>query len=284
MRRMTPGDVDAARTMASSALAGGPEERERMIGHTAEERTRRRARFLHLLSTDGPGAWVAVDGERIVGVSLALKREGLWGLSLLAVDAEYQALGLGGELLERALAHGKDCRGWMTVSSTHPAAMRSYALAGLHLRPTLWAVGVPRAVRSADSAARDGTMRDLEMAAEVDRIVRGASHAADLAFMMENGARLLVLDGPGERGYAVESDGTIFLLAATHLSVAADLLRACLARASGRRVEVQWISADQSWAVPVVLAAGLALEPAGCVCVKGEVGPLTPYLPSGAFL
>lgn len=281
---MAPDDADAAHTMAGIALAASPEERERVLGRTPEERAGRRGRVLHLLSTDGPGAWVAADGERVVGVSLALKREGLWGLSLLAVDAEYQGMGLGGELLGRALAYGRDCRAWMTVSSTHPAAMRSYALAGLHLRPTLWAVGVPRADQPADSAVREGTKRDLEMAAAVDRSVRGAAHGSDLAFMMESGARLLVSDGPEGRGYAVESDGTLLLLAATDERVAADLLRTCLARASGRRVEVQWISADQSWAVPVVLAAGLALEPAGCVCARGEVGPLTPYLPSGAFL
>jgi hypothetical protein len=33
-----------------------------------------------------------------------------------------------------------------------------------------------------------------------------------------------------------------------------------------------------------VLDAGLVLKPGGAVFVRGDVGPLTPYLPSGAYL
>jgi hypothetical protein len=33
-----------------------------------------------------------------------------------------------------------------------------------------------------------------------------------------------------------------------------------------------------------VLEAGLSLSPAGPICVRGDLGPLTPYLPSGPFL
>jgi hypothetical protein len=47
---------------------------------------------------------------------------------------------------------------------------------------------------------------------------------------------------------------------------------------------VHWITGFQDWAVPVVLEAGLSLSPAGPICVRGELGPLTPYLPSGPFL
>jgi hypothetical protein len=36
--------------------------------------------------------------------------------------------------------------------------------------------------------------------------------------------------------------------------------------------------------MPVVLTAGPVLAPAGPVCVRGEVGPLTPYLPNDLYL
>ena len=66
--------------------------------------------------------------------------------------------------------------------------------------------------------------------------------------------------------------------------VATDLLWSCLAEGNGKEGEARWITGAQSWAVPVVLDAGLSLSPAGPICVRGELGPLTPYLPSGPFL
>lgn len=287
IRPMTPEDVDEAQTMAAYAIADtvdSPEEREKIIGRPIEERARVSARYYHLLETDGPGSWVARDG-RIVGVSVSLKRDGLWALSLLAVDGEYRGTGIGKELLGRALDYGSDCRARITVSSTHPAAMRSYARIGMQLRPTLWARGVPQVDGEAeDYGVRVGTQDDADLTAEVDLAVRGAAHGSDIDLMMDNGANLLIADRPGERGYVLEREGTPLLLAATGERAAADLLRACLACAGGGEADVPWVSADQGWAVPVVLDAGMALVPAGCVCVKGKTGPLTPYLPNGAFL
>lgn len=283
-RPMTSEDVDAAIVVAGVALSDGPEERERAMNQPPEELAKRRSRYLHVLGTDGPGAWVAEDDGRIVGVSLALRREGLWILSLIAVDEEYQGRRVGRELFDRAVEYGIGCSGWITVSSTHPAAIRSYAMAGMQLRPTLWARGVPADGITADPSVREGTQSDLALADEVDRAVRGVPHGSDLAVMLRNETKFLVSDTGEGRGYALERDGNPWLLAATDEATAAGLLRSCLARASGRKVDVAWISADQNWAVPVVLEAGLALEPAGCVCVGGDVGPLTPYLPSGPFL
>jgi GNAT superfamily N-acetyltransferase len=287
IRPMTPEDVDEAQTMAAYAIADtvdSAEEREKIIGRPIEERARVSARYFHLLDTDGPGSWVADDG-RIVGVSVSLRRDGLWALSLLAVDGEYRGTGIGKELLGRALDYGSDCRARMTVSSTHPAAIRSYARNGMQLRPTIWARGVPQVDGEAeDYNVRVGTKDDADLTAEVDLAVRGAAHGSDIDLMLDNGANLLVINRPGERGYVLEREGSPLLLAATGERAAADLLRACLSRASGKEADVPWISADQNWAVPVVLDAGMALQPAGCVCVKGETGPLTPYLPNGAFL
>jgi hypothetical protein len=51
-----------------------------------------------------------------------------------------------------------------------------------------------------------------------------------------------------------------------------------------RAFMVRHVTAGQGWAVAILLAAGMHLVPAGAVFVRGEVGPLHPYLPNGAFL
>ena len=173
----------------------------------------------------------------------------------------------------------------MIASSSHPAAMRRYALAGFTLLPTITASGtVLRERLPAGLGVREGTEGDLELAAEVDRSVRGAAHGPDLEFMLRTGLRLLVAEGQAGKGYAVVWEGSPALVAATAPETAADLLWACLAEGSGKPVEVPWITGDQNWAVPVVLGAGLSLAPAGPICMRGELGPLAPYLPSGPFL
>ncbi len=74
------------------------------------------------------------------------------------------------------------------------------------------------------------------------------------------------------------------LLAAFDADSASDLLRAALARAGDRKANVSWITSSQQWAMRVCLEAGLELTVAGAVCLDGDVGTFTPYLPSGAFL
>jgi hypothetical protein len=131
---------------------------------------------------------------------------------------------------------------------------------------------------------REGTEADLELAARVDRTIRGAPHGPDLELMLQSGTRLLVADGPEGSGYAAVWEGSPALLAATSPDTATDLLWSCLAESDGNEVEVHWITTAQNWALPVVLKAGLSLSPAGPLCVRGELGPLTPYLPSGPYL
>ena len=47
---------------------------------------------------------------------------------------------------------------------------------------------------------------------------------------------------------------------------------------------VGFITARQPWAIDVALAARLTLKTDGAVCTRGKLGPLAPYLPSGAYL
>jgi GNAT superfamily N-acetyltransferase len=243
----------------------------------------RLARHLHLLATDPEGQWVAVTGDgEVVGAAAALRREGLWGLSLLAVSPAAQGTGLGAQLLGRALGTARDATGGLLVSSIDPRAMRRYARAGFTLAPTLSARGVVRRDLLGEAGrVRDGDAADFPAMGEVSRAVRGASHGPDFAAMVDSGLRLLVADG----GYALVGRQRVYLLAATTPPVAAELLRAALlATDEGVEAEVTWLTERQGWALPVVLDAGLALRPDGPVCHRGDVGPLAPYVPSGAFL
>src|ERR671916_286626 len=267
IRPMRPDDAEAVYRTASTALFESPEDQEALRRRTPEEVERRIERHRHVLHHDPEGAWVAEEDGRISGVALALVRERVWILSLFAVDAAHRNTGLGARLLGRALAYAKGCKGAMIASSQHPAAMRSYARAGFDLHPTLMASGtVRREAIPAGLAVREGDAQDLER-------------------MLRTGCRLLIAEGPSGRGYAAERDGSPAVLAATEPGVARDLLWACLERTpSEEKVDVDWITGNQNWAVAVSLEAGLSLSPAGPICTRGVLGPLTPYLPSGPFL
>ncbi len=285
VRKMTAADADGVYRTSSEAIPSTDEERQQVRKRSAEEVERRMERYPHFLEHDPEGAWVAVDGDRVAGVALGLVREGAWVLSLFAVDEEYRNEGVGKALLDRALLYADGCRGAIIASSQHSAAMRRYALAGFTLLPSLMAAGtVRRESLPAGLISREGTEADLELAAKVDRFVRGSAHGPDLEFMPRTGSRLLVAEGKAGHGYAVVREGSPALLAATSPEAAGDLLWSCLAEGNGAHVEVHWITEAQNWAVPVALASGLSLSPAGPICVRGELGPLTPYLPSGPFL
>jgi GNAT superfamily N-acetyltransferase len=283
---MRPEDADAVYDIASTALFESMEEREVLRRRTPEQVESRKARYGHFLRYDPEGAWLAEDDGRVSGVAISVRRERVWVLSLLAVDAEHRGTGLGGELLERALAYGEGCEGAMIASSSHPAAMRRYARADFDLHPTLSASGnVRRDAIPTGLSVREGEEQDLELASEVDRAIRGAAHGPDLEHMLATGCRLLIAEGSSGRGYAAERDGSPAVLAATEPAVARDLLWTCLERtAPGEKADVDWITGNQNWAVAVALEAGLSLSPAGPVCTRGVLGPLTPYLPSGPFL
>lgn len=283
---MKPEDAEAVYHASGAALYESPEDQEVLRRRTPEEVENRKARYKHFLRHDPAGAWVAEDGGRISGVAIAIVRERVWVLSLLIVDAAHRNTGLGRDLLELALAYGEGCEGAMIASSQHPAAMRRYARAGFDLHPTLTASGtVRREAIPSGLAVRDGEPRDLELAADVDRAVRGAAHGPDLKHLLDTSCRLLVAERPSGRGYVAEWNGSPAVLAATEPVVARDLLWACLERTPpGEKAEIAWITGRQNWAVPVTLEAGLSLSPAGPICARGDLGPLTPYLPSGPFL
>lgn len=89
----------------------------------------------------------------------------------------------------------------MLASSTYPAAMRRYTLAGFELLPMLMTTGTVRCESlPAGLRVREGAEGDLQLAAKVDRQLRGATHGSDLEFMLQTGCRLLVAECGTGRG------------------------------------------------------------------------------------
>jgi GNAT superfamily N-acetyltransferase len=270
-------DADLASAGEVSAAAFGIEISEQ----PARERWRRRVG--HLLATDPQGAFVAERAGRVIGVAQAMRRERLWCLSLLAVQPGVQSAGAGRGLLEAALRYGSGAEAGLIVSSNDPRALRLYALAGFSLQPTLTAYGAldRRALPRSGAGVRLCDAADLEELAPISREIRGAPHTSELLFAQGNGARML---RAGDRGFAVAEPGHgVWLLVARDEDAAAQLLWAALEIAGDCERTVRWISERQQWAIRVVVAAGLQLSAYGAICVRGEPGPLRPFLPSPPF-
>lgn len=285
VRPLLPADVADAAAVGWAALsplwpdASRPADDEVRVA-------RSRARVAHLQRTDPGGAWVAERDGRIIGLALALIRDGVWGFSLFGVVPEEHGSGVGTKLFAPALAYGDGTRGGIILSSEHPAAMRRYALAGFRLRPSVSLHGVlDRRGLPSGLVSREGSLEDEADVATCEtasRFVRGASHRADLQACLDAGGELLVHPG---RGFALHREGAPFLLAATDEEAATDLLWSCFGAApTGGSVGVDFITAGNDWAIAAGLRARLALSPDGPVCVRGDVGPMAPYLPSGAYL
>src|SRR3954452_9478628 len=238
-------DVPSADLVAYEALWQSVPQR----GESSDARAARgQSRVAHLLETDPGGPWVAEAGGRVVGVALALVREGLWGLSLLAVEPPRQDQGIGRRLLDAALAYANGARGAIILSSTDPKAMRRYARAGFSLVPAVAAAGIVERDRlpAPDPAVRETT--DLTLTESASRAVRGASHARDLPNALSGGGRRLLVHG--DRGFVVHTDGSPHLLAARDEEAARALLWASLAASPpGTTVQVDFMTAGQDWAV-----------------------------------
>ena len=77
----------------------------------------------------------------------------------------------------------------------------------------------------------------------------------------------------------------VWALAARDDEAAALALWAALTTApAGSTANVDCITGAQQWALRVCVDARLDLTPHGPLLTRGRLGPLTPYLPSGAYL
>lgn len=273
---MEPGDLDRVDEIHAAAF-----ELEGALGSPFF-----RSRLEHVTVTDPDGAFVAVDRRgRVDGVAVATRRDGLWGLTLLAVDPAAQERGLGGRLLARALSYAQPGDARMVLASDDARAQHLYARAGFLPRPTVVARGiVARRGLPGTHRIREGGGDDIELCDAVDSEVRGFARGSDLAFLMRSGARLWLVDDADGRGYALGHPERLATLCATDGATAAELLAGVLAHAGAGEFEVGWLTGGQRWAYPVLFAAGLDVLPWGPIWADEGVGALVPYVPNGALL
>jgi hypothetical protein len=192
---------------------------------------------------------------------------------------------VGRALLERAHGYATEAgaHGRIVLASSHPAALRSYAGLGLDLLPVVDAAGVPDLSRAPDAAGavQEG---DPALVDALGRHVRGAGHGPELPLTLRHGGRVLAFE---DRAAAVVTParGIVVLVAGRDDDAAAAVLWAALAALPrGATAQVDFLDARQQWAIRTCLAAGLALSPGGATFTAGRLGPMTPYLPSGAWL
>jgi hypothetical protein len=211
----------------------------------------------------------------------------LWALATLAVRP-----GAGVEVaravLEPAAAYGAGAlRGAACVGGDpgRRATLRLLRAAGHRLHPTMRLTGaVHRGVLPVVRHVREGGPAAADFADAVDWVVRGAPHGPDHA-LLARAHTLLVAETATGRGYAYVRSGTeVTVLAATDASTARQLLWEALGRCpAGASVDVRWVTAEQTWAVDVGVAAGLDVLVDGFLCARG-MRPPAPYVPSGALL
>jgi hypothetical protein len=137
-----------------------------------------------------------------------------------------------------------------------------------------------RHLRGSDDV-RPGSERDLDLAVDLTRRRRGAAHGRDLAHLLAEGCRMLVIE---DRGYVVSRGAQPMQLAAESADTAAALLRTCLFDAGPQdTVDISWITGNQQWAIEVALQAGLAIHPQGPLMTRAMEGAPECYLPNGMF-
>jgi hypothetical protein len=161
--------------------------------------------------------------------------------------------------------------------------MAVYARTGLPVRPCLAAGGIPDLSRAPElDGVEDAGEAGIPLADAIGRELRGAGHGRDLPVPMAHGARLLVYQ---DRAFAVARGGNIVMVGARDAEAAQRMLWALFATAGpGATVNVDFLTAGQDWALPVCLDARLALSPDGPMFAGGALGPMAPYIPSGAYL
>lgn len=287
LRPATRADADECVRVQLAAFADLDRRRHEPEEQVSEvQRTRARGRIEHFVEHDPEGSWVAVADGAIVGCAFALKRDRLWGLSLLVVDPAAQSAGAGRRLIDATLRYAEGCDRAIVQSSSDARAIRTYATSGFELYPQVTAKGRPSMAAAPPSVTRVriGTTQDLAFADGIDHRVRGAGRGPDHAWIA-GFAPMYVVDDADGQGYAYLRDADVYLLAATDDDTASALLWRCLQHNAelGLDTTVPHITAEQQWAVRAALAAGLAIRPDGPVFWRG-ITPPRAYLPSGAYL
>ncbi len=282
IRPMQLDDVEAVAAVTTAAN----DEADREAGRephvaTPEQRARFRGGMRRFVEVDPDGAWVAEDDQGVVAMAEAIRRNTFWGLSMLFVHPRGQSRGIGRQLLDKALAYAEGADVRMIMTSEDPRALRRYSAAGLSIHPAVKAEGkIDRTAIPADLKGREGAAEDLDLVAAVDAGL-GRDRTDDVAFLLDDGGRLEIVDEGPCRGFGVHREGRVLLLGATDTDTAATLLWRMLVHA-GDDAELYCLTAAQDWAVRVALAARMSVSGGGPLFASGMQPPQA-WLPSGWY-
>jgi GNAT superfamily N-acetyltransferase len=281
VRPMTVDDVDDVISVVQAAHDAEPHDDE-PVTPTDEQREAVHLGMHRFVERDPDGAWVAVDGDTVIGMAEAIRRDAFWGLAMLFVHPAAQSRGVGRRLLDKTLVYAEGAKVRMILTSLDPRALRRYALAGLAIHPAVEASGtVDRTTIPAGLPGRPGDVDDLGLVADVDERLRG-SRAEDVEFLLRTGARMEVVDHGGSRGFAVYRSTRLLMVGATDETTAAQVLWRALAETEGK-AEIWGLTAAQNWAVRVALAARMKVVGSGPLFLDGLAHPPGPWVPSGWY-
>jgi GNAT superfamily N-acetyltransferase len=207
-RLVEPADVDACLEIFYAAS----EDLHARQGQPSLPRNpmRLRALFEHLLATDPERAWLAESGGRPLGFAMAHQRGDHWFLAFLFVMPEWQARGIGRELVECSLPPAAE-RGRIAVcvEATQPVSTALYATFGMAPRIPLYVMtGSLRAGAMPDPS---GGLEALAFEALAGRGPEG--HAMLTAQVASLDRDLLGYERPEEHRFwrALQSKGFLYL-------------------------------------------------------------------------
>ncbi len=284
----------------------------------------------HTLATDPDRFWVALapagdgatrpDGApgRLVGFSSAVVREGLWFLTMLFVEPDVQAAGVGSALMDRAQA-GRDVdpggaavpgpddpfdsgiTTWgMCTDSLQPISNGMYARRGMLPRVPVWRLfgeprrwsALPALPPSLESVPferlaaqdRDGPRRLAHMVDGLDRELTGAAHPADHEHLRRDGrVGFLVRERATGRalGYGYGSSaGRLGPVAALDPALHPAILGTIVRETPVLGPVAIWVPGTAAEATRALLEAGLRFDgfPA-LVCWSTAEHPFARYIP-----
>jgi GNAT superfamily N-acetyltransferase len=279
---MAADDVPVAERLSDEAFTPMAEP-GMFTGRSPEQQAMWEVRARHLLGTDPAGSWVAERDGEMLGFATSYRRDLTWFLATYAVRPHLQGQGLGRVLLDAALTHSRGCLRGMISSSRDPRAFRRYRQSGFTLHPQMFLHGrVDRSALPVVEHVRDGSEADFDLLDSLDRRRRDAAHGPDHAVLLAQN-RLVVTDRPSGSGYAyITPEGKPAVVCASDRRTATSLLWEAVASATDQ-LTIPHVTAANEWAIDVGLAAGLSVDTAGYLAVRG-MKPPAPYLHHGALL
>ena len=234
--------------------------------------------YRHLQSTDPTRFVVATRpvrdggrGARVVGFASAVERERLWFLSMLFVEPDEQARGLGRALLEHVLPGDRSSHVLATATdSMQPISNALYASMGIVPRTPLFSlVGRPSARASlpelpigVDAAPVDPD-RTSDEADRLDAEILGVRHPRDHAYIRAEGRQAyLYRDRSGAvQAYGYTSAvGRVGPVAVRHADLLWPVVSHLLGAVEPRGASAVWVAGAAGPLVTGLLRAGLRLD------------------------